>query len=64
MKNEELNKIIHELSGLGQSFHSYEQLLLNPSFEINRKKLAEVCGKCARHCQRARQILLENIKEE
>lgn len=56
--NEQLNKVVHELSAFQQSFHSYNQLLQNPSITINHKKLAEVCGKCAKNCLEARNLLI------
>ena len=60
--NNKINEIIHEFSNIGQVFHSYEQLLLNPIININRKKFIEICGKCAKCCIEARNLLLESIK--
>jgi hypothetical protein len=62
MDNNQTKDIIHSFSNMGQMFHSYEQLLLNPNININPKKLAEICGKCAKNCMEARNLLLENIQ--
>lgn len=64
--NNKINGIIHEFSTMGQLFHSYEQLLLNQQLNFNdkihRKKIIEICSRCARCCIEARQLLLQNIE--
>jgi len=61
---EDVDVLIHDLIKFGQSFHSYAQLLLNPSMSINKKKLSDICGKCAGHCLKIRNLIIENQKEE
>jgi len=61
MKVEEIDKMVHEISSLGQSFSSYAHLLENPSINISHKKLQEICRKCAKNCMEIRQVVL--IKE-
>jgi len=58
------NNIIHELTGIGQTFHSYDLLLSNPTINIDKKKVAEICRRCAKKCVELRQILLEEVKDD
>lgn len=64
MEDKKINDIIHELTKCGQSFHSYEQLLDNPNFSIDNKKLREVLKKCAKNCLNLRNLMLGGIKDE
>lgn len=58
MNEKEIDRIIHEIASIGQSFHSYHKLLDNPSINISHRKLSEICGKCAKKCLEIRQIVI------
>ena len=61
---EKLGEIRHEFLSHGQMFHSYHELLLNPQLNINHKKLAEICGKCAKACLEVSNIILREVNDE
>jgi hypothetical protein len=63
MDDQEISKIIHELSSMGQSCQSYYILLGNLSISVNRKKMSEICKKMARYCLEMRNKYLEGIKD-
>lgn len=54
--------LAHSMTGHGQMFHSYAQLVVNPSLKISPKKLQEVLLKCSKHCLEIRNLLLEEVK--
>lgn len=59
-----IDDIIHELTSIGQCFHSYEQLLCNEGFKISPKKLKEICCRCAKRSLELRNIVINKIKTE
>jgi hypothetical protein len=62
MDEERISALIHDFTGHGQMFHSYAQLVSNPSLRVSPKKMQEILIKCSKHCLEIRNILLEEVK--
>jgi hypothetical protein len=63
MDESTLNRIIHDMTSYGQMFHSYAQLVSNPSLRISPKKIQEIFIKCSKGCLEIRNMLIEEVKE-
>jgi hypothetical protein len=60
-----IDEKIHELTGFGQMFKSYADLLTNDGLHIQRKKEIEIMRKCGKVCMEVRQLVIETtIKED
>ena len=71
MTNDQIDKIIHEISALGNSFKSHANnfeitniRMDNKTFEEKRLDLAHYAKKCAKNCQDLRNLILEGVKDE
>lgn len=58
-----ISALAHEMTKHGQMFHSYAQLVVNPSLKISPKKMQEILLKCSKHCLEIRNLLLEEVKQ-
>ena len=61
---EQVNDLIHEFISDGQMFKSYAHLLENPQLNLSRKKVKEICERCAEKCLKARNMIIEGVNDE